>query len=697
MTLPVGMTTSEFTFSGAFTASGAEVKATATAQPTADVVWAPTGQRLVQIVADQWEAAAGDTTTFELPDVDQVGWEIAGVPVSGEFGFKIELNYGYSKSNGRVLFVAPNSGDAVVSLEDLPTGNRAYPLVTLPVPGDEGPPGAPGGSDASFATWIETPGTDTRDALDAFVPARVRSDLVHPAGRRKVSVPSDPGFFVKGINLGLKGTSFYDSWGTSWDQAWMLDGLQKIHDLGANSTRINGHFRAWLNNPTQYEARLEILIERCRELNLKVIVGFLNTATTPGEYVNWATYQNDYKAMVDAIAGAHIGDDVILAWDVGNELNHGISADITVIQNLSTYIRSVDSTHLVTASQSPATLAEMVTAITDIDAYVDFHDLHYYLIRTVLNLGPGVIEWVTAHTAKPVLFGEFGANAYGTAGVGGPHPGGQLGQAAQVAAFRRHMAGGNVMGSMLWKIKDTAGSTTLMGLYDSSGNPTPQIDEWLGYPSQRLDAAKDYVDFRPHPVISDTFDRVASTTVVGLPDVGHAGPTALSGTWGIKASPGGLYVGTKAGSTSDKLYWDCRTRQTPDCSAEFVLAGFTGFQVGLLFHVTDASNFYVFRLDPHSSIATNYQVSLLSVVAGVVSTLSSVAVVGLSDGDTGQVVRLSARLTAASGAFKVNGQTVLRASLSALTPNGNRGVLIGTADTTSYVQTFQSLARQMVA
>lgn len=550
--------------------------------------------------------------------------------------------------------------------------------------------------DANLDTLVSPIVSNAASATNAALRAAYRrraGALWFPGGGTKATLRGAPSFFVKGINLGWKGLSAHDAWTTNWDLAWMQDGIDKIADLGANVVRIIGMYLPYSEDPVTYKSRFKALLEYARTKQLRVIYTFLNTATTPGELLSWTTYGAAYRAMVDDLIADYVGDKLIFAWDTGSELNALDATSLTVIQNLAPYIRSKDPGRYVTASQSPTLLSDFSTVMAAVEPYVDYHDVHFYQQPSVLNFGHGVVNYIASLSSKPVLIGELGASS-NTASPGGPHSGGQIGQAAHIAGFRRHMVGGNVMGVMFWKIKDSVGNTTTMGLFDSAGAPTQQIPEVMAYPSVRLDAARDYVDYRPHPVLVDSFDRAASATVVGAPDIGPA-PTVLTGTWGIKSS-GGLYVGTKDGTTSDKIVWDCKTFQTPTFEAEFVVQDPTTATFGLLFYTTDGSNTYLYQFAPGS--AGNYTASVITLVSATATTQWSGTVVGLASADLPQNIRLGIRMTSGSVQCSLFGKPITPPVSLSLGPTATakRGVFIGPADTQTYVRGLQSFVRGRV-
>ncbi|MBS4753290.1 cellulase family glycosylhydrolase [Nocardioides sp. zg-ZUI104] len=500
-------------------------------------------------------------------------------------------------------------------------------------------------SDLEFITW------DSETLTAQLVPkedrALVRDNVVFPG--RKVITVDGRDFYIKGVNLGLNGASFFESWTSLWDGPRFHEALDNIAKAGFNTVRIIGHFRAYLDAPERYKTRMHGLFEKARSLGLKVIYEFLCNATAPHDLVNWYMYIDSYKAMFTDLTEGYIGDPMVLAWGVGNELHAAGEAPVAsmmeIIRNFAPWIKSQDPDTYVTASQAIAGLyEEAFEKIAATDPYVDLHAIHVYLSPSTVHFGRDAFQaWCDA-TKKPVYINEFGANT--GASAGGPWIGGKDAQASFLRMFRRHVAESDLNGVIFWKAFNNPASQARMGLWDDDDTPTPQLDEAMRFPDRRISGVREAIDHRPHPVLSDTFDRAPSADTIGPTTVGKVTPEVVtSGTAaGIRAD-GGLYISAKNGSTSDKIVWDCGTaRNCPLFEAEFV-APTADTIVGLLWDWTDATNFMFLRFVQMSGFPKNNQIVVGRMVNGTQTDYGNAYTLpGLADAAYPRRVRLSIRL-----------------------------------------------------
>lgn len=571
----------------------------------------------------------------------------------------------------------------------------------------------PFSGDSTRSKWLGTVGasqSQTRRIVDAHAhtstdivrlresaqPATFGLPLFAPGGGQGATLAEAPSFMVKGINLGLtSATGFYDSWTADFDLDQFYLGIEQSAAVGANVVRLIGHFRAYMNNPAQYKERLHAILERCRLHGLKVIYAWMSHATEPADWLDWSTYGSDYEAMIDDLAGAYFGDPLIFAWDIGNELFGTVYTGANpIIENVSAYLKAVDPDHPVTSSQSNGLGAAIRADVAAVEAYVDFQQIHIYEHPSRAATDVGLLDDLLTVTAKPVLIGEFGSNSYFLEGAG-TRIGGQESQAAWLRSNRRHFAGGNVLGIVVWKAFDAPGTLIKMGLWDDAGNPTMQVPEFMGYPSVRLDAAKDYTDFRPHPTVLDVpGDRAVGS---GLAPLLGATPTAVHGVWGVAAHPWGggkgIYPTTKDGIAPDKLVYDCRVVDTPRFGAEWYYYSSSATDLGLLIHYVDPTNHMRVRF--RSTAAWAFVVVVEKVVAGVVTELGSY-IPSLGHSDIPLTLRLDARIVGDRLSIMLWGRVIINLDLSAesgVTATATRGLWRGTGDNDSLVTSVYNYAR----
>src|SRR5581483_6156761 len=124
-----------------------------------------------------------------------------------------------------------------------------------------------------------------------------------------------------------------------------------------------------------------------------------------------------------------------------------------------------------------------------------------------------------------------------------------------------------------------------MGLYSTSGTPSPTLAEMQRFPTRSNAAAVDVVRRRSSPVVLDDFHRPNSASSVGTSPLGGT-PTATTLTFGITSRQ--LYVAS--GSAVGYLTWACNTGNV-DIELEF-LSPSGVYNIGIVSRFINSSNYY---------------------------------------------------------------------------------------------------------
>lgn len=497
-------------------------------------------------------------------------------------------------------------------------------------------PVGPGGSDAGVASYLGDPDSESAVVLAAKMGTVLDEEgpvrFARPVSQHKAAiVPSSrtmnldefPGFFVYGINIGIRNTdgtpSYRTMWTTQWSNSWIDEQVKRITGLGANTIRIMGSYGAYADGPVAYKEKFLYAMEACRHTGMKVIFALM-TGSSPNEPIG-TSYLPQYEAMVHDLVGEYVGDPLLLGWDVANEFeSHSNATHATIVQAMCGYVRAADPTARVTAGLASVD-APMIKAV---DAWVDFHDVHFYLDPTVTAFRnqhwADPLRWVTS---KPIIVGEVGAN-FANGNV--PSLVSRLGQAQYLAAFRKY-ATYPINGVIFHKISDT-GTLNKFGLYDDDGVPTPALSEVAKYPTERLAVVTDWINTRKHPAAHDNFGRRNAATSLGTAPQGGAWNIA-SGTWGID----GMTAMKKADASSGtgKAWLECNTANV-QLETQFTPVGGTSGQThaGIVARYEDENNWIVviYRDLP----GNRGGLAVFESVAGVVTNVTPPSVHGAAGG-----------------------------------------------------------------
>lgn len=555
--------------------------------------------------------------------------------------------------------------------------------------------------DGAVAALVDDPDSATRAALSStFVSNDAAQDARVVAPARLISVDSRSAFFVKGVNLGITGAGGTDGfWGASWDWSWVEENLDIAVQHGANVVRNMGSLAAYQANPAQYVSRVHQFFEAARDRGLKVLWAHFQGTSWPASNVS------AWTAAINAVTAGYAGDPVIYGWDVGNELmpQASINADgMAVISALVPAIKAADPGTPVTVSivQYPDKISTFQAreAIGLIDSLVDFHDIHLYALPRRTLFTPALMARFSAVATKPILLGEIGATAQtdDAAPAGSVLAGGRAGQAALVRSMQRYLGEPGLLGMMLWKAKDTAASTTKYGLVDSDGTPTQQASAFNAIPTVRLDAARQMLEFRPHPVIVDDFARAVSASSAGSPAIGRAAWVPKTGsTWGIVAG-GGANIAVRSGGEFDTLTCDAGSTST-HIEAEFLLTQTSNMSCGVMWYADAATGYgRALQVVRHPTDPLSLWARYLNIGA-TVSYLSSAILTGATKISFPWVLRIGVTLwgdASEDPVFTVGG---FRWTVPGIGPGASPtpvvGACIGSTDTTSVLSHFQAEIR----
>ncbi|MBI3338192.1 cellulase family glycosylhydrolase [Candidatus Saccharibacteria bacterium] len=437
-----------------------------------------------------------------------------------------------------------------------------------------------------ICTAAGTPGTWVEAGDGTYQPADQALTTKWVGVGHNAALDTVPNWKVRGVNISKVGSSSGITWWTT-DYDWagkIQPAIAGAVAIGCNTIRVNGSYQAYATDPPTYKTRFNQILNYSKSLGLRMIYSFING--------NWDTPVSSSRAayntmMVDLLT-AWVGDSSILAWEYGNELDAGGSADLlTLVTNLHTDLRAFDATTKLTGGGA----AEPTTAnIIAYNSLVDFHDLHFYPRPSNTKLlGINPLDIYKSLTTKPILIGEFGANiGSGLLNVGDEHA-----VANYYRRFREIAATSSCMGAIAWQYMDDD-STNQFGLYSLAGVPRQALAEFMQFPDRSDEAAGDAVRYRGSPVVLDNFARVTSATTVGTSPLGGS-PTAALGTWGIKSVAFAesthqvAYLVTGDVSTDNFLLWEANTGDV-DIDLEFN-PNQTYHNTGIIARYADVNNF----------------------------------------------------------------------------------------------------------
>lgn len=570
-----------------------------------------------------------------------------------------------------------------------------------------------GATDEMMAALVDDPDSATRAALsstfgtvaqgakaDTAMQPDAAKDAQIVAAARLISVDDRPGFFVKGVNLGITGAGGTDGfWGASWNWSWVEENLDIAVQHGANVVRNMGSLVAYQANPAQYVSRVHQFFEAVRSRGMKVLwVHFQGTSWPASNIPAWT-------AAINAVIAGYAGDPVIYGWDVGNELmpQSNINADgMAVISALVPVIKAADPGTPVTVSivQYPNKISTFQAreAIGLIDSLVDFHDIHLYALPRRTLFTPALMARFGAVATKPILLGEIGASAQtdDLAPSGSVLAGGRTGQAALIRSMQRYLGEPGLLGMMLWKAKDNTASTTKYGLVDSDGTPTEQASAFNAIPTVRLDAVRQMLDYRSHPVIVDDFARPVSSSSAGSPAIGRAAWVPKTGsTWGI-VEGGGANIAVRSGGAFDTLTCDAGSTST-HIEAEFLLTQTSNMSCGVIWYADAATGYgRALQIVRHPTDPLSLWARYLNIGA-TVSFISDAILTGATKISFPWVLRIGVTLwgdAAEDPVFTVGGFRWTAPGIGpGASPTPVVGACIGSTDTTSVLSHFQAEIR----
>ena len=408
--------------------------------------------------------------------------------------------------------------------------------------------------------------------------------------------------WIFGCNIGNGGLGpdyRRDTWTTGWDWDDRKDRVDKIADLGCDSIRISGRWNSYNANPRDYKRKFIRLIDYCIEKNLKILYSWQN----PNLDVVSTADRVAKQAMIRDLGTPYLGRESIwIGWDVGNEfVTETDATHDTVARNTATDLRAFNPNVQITCSGNGGGGSGLnIDHITDVDDFVDFHDVHIYTKANNDSFHHNWMDDIRGVTSKPVLIGEFGFNtALGSYS--------NRDQQNYFRALRRYFFGGNLMGVMAWAIKDDDQSVLKYGLYDFNGVEKSALTEYRKYAQLRFDTADDRARFQPFPIVIGSFGKANGSAVTAV--LGGA-PTTTLGTWDIQSRAARVSVGDAGGQ--NVLIWDTNTADV-DIEAEFVPAATYNF--GVIARYTDTSNYTIAKMVSPETFQT------LEVVAGVTTNL----------------------------------------------------------------------------
>ena len=165
-------------------------------------------------------------------------------------------------------------------------------------------------------------------------------------------------------------------------------------------------------------------IETARSHGIKTIVTFGG-----GGYPSAGSAQEAQNfADMDTVVAALLDEAAVLAWDLRNEPDYGVSEGwnwshdpataavrIDYLERAAAHLRSVDPNHLITVGMGMHYDNYLPEGMPHVKDFVDFVCFHYYTWTYWQTVGEA-IDQLRLHTSKPIVMEEFGYSAFQGAG-----------------------------------------------------------------------------------------------------------------------------------------------------------------------------------------------------------------------------------------------------------------------------------------
>jgi len=192
--------------------------------------------------------------------------------------------------------------------------------------------------------------------------------------------------------------------------------------MNLNCTRDFIHHGSGIN-PSNL-AELVTRIGLAKAHGLKVIVTFEGggypSAGSGDEAQNFAD--------MDTVVAALLNEPAVLAWDLRNEPDYGVSSGwnwshdqptaavrIDYLQRAAAHLRSVDGNHLITVGMGMHYDNYLPGGVPHVKDFVDFVCFHYYT-WTYWQTVAQAIDELRGYTSKPIMMEEFGYSAFAGSG-----------------------------------------------------------------------------------------------------------------------------------------------------------------------------------------------------------------------------------------------------------------------------------------
>jgi len=309
----------------------------------------------------------------------------------------------------------------------------------------------------------------------------VKDDFLRIAGRN---------FALAGEPVRIKGTNYRDQAGFRTFRDWMGDravvgNVDSCVGLGMNAVRID---LAW--GEGEEEGELLPLVRRffsfCRARGLRLYF-FLKWPRpfAPAGTLEDALNKTYLREVMDTFAS----EPGVIAWDLGNELDHisherwHWSMDLSeaarrlhFMRRMADEIRGLDDSHPISMGATFSYsywVPQEPLALLD---FVDFVDFHYYRRNYRDSTLAEEIAEVRSRTDKPILLGEIGRSSDPDY-----HPAGEEenDEERQADAYRRYIAdvaGSDAVGFLQWTLLDYRlyePGETFYGIHRVDGSAKP--------------------------------------------------------------------------------------------------------------------------------------------------------------------------------------------------------------------------------
>src|SRR5581483_3630199 len=390
------------------------------------------------------------------------------------------------------------------------------------------------GSDGTVGGSGGSPLSSTISQVGAL-PSASALPVNYPGVGNNVVAPVVGEFMVRGAMV-HPGTGFTSGFSLST----LNTTLAQLVTSGLNTVRYLGSYVAYAANPTTYATNVGLALQAAVNHNLRFIYVFVAWFDDSPTSANLSLY----TAYIDAIlatgpssnGNTWAGHPNVLGWEYLQEVPvaNSLSGDaLTLTQGLYTHMRSADPVSKLTGNPSNGnwgsnTPAQFGAAIAAWEPYVDFHSPHFYpdtSQTSTLNytFSQDPLAPVRANTSKPIMMTEAGAS---TSSSDTHYVGTDERKAAFLAFVRRYLSGPSTMGLCYFPWQEVV-SPHAMGLYSTSGTPSPALAEMQRFPTRSNAAAIDVMRRRSSPIVLDDFHRPNSASSVGTSPLGGT-PTQVS-------------------------------------------------------------------------------------------------------------------------------------------------------------------------